>query len=143
MEPAGSPRGGAIRAFATPDIVRRARIPNTKGGITTMVHVTDRAIDKLAEMRQMGGLGPDQGIGIGVTQEGDLRFDLMKANANDEVIEKNGEPVMIIPQMLSQPLEATVLDYVDTPQERKFTLTEAGAGDEQPDASTADQSAPE
>jgi Fe-S cluster assembly iron-binding protein IscA len=108
-----------------------------------MVHVTDRAIDKLAEMREMGGLGPDQGIGIGVTQEGDLRFDLMKANANDEVIEKNGEPVMIIPQMLSQPLEATVLDYVDTPQERKFTLTEAGAGDEQPDASTADQSAPE
>lgn len=97
-----------------------------------MVHVTDRAIDKLAEMRQMGGLGPDQGIGIGVTQDGSLRFDLMRADANDEVIEKNGEPVMIIPQMLSQPLEATVLDYVDTPQEQKFTLTEAGADEEQP-----------
>jgi Fe-S cluster assembly iron-binding protein IscA len=97
-----------------------------------MVHVTDRAIDKLAEMRQMGGLGPDQGIGIGVTEDGALRFDLMKADTNDEVIEKNGEPVMIIPQVLSQPLEATVLDYVDTPQEQKFTLTEAEADEEQP-----------
>lgn len=103
-----------------------------------MVHVTERAIDKLTQMREMGGLGPDQGIGIGVTQEGGLRFDLMKANANDEVIEKNGEPVMIIPQVLSQPLEATVLDYVDTPQERKFTLTEAGADEESSSAAQGD-----
>ncbi|HET8522482.1 MAG TPA: hypothetical protein VFL82_04555 [Thermomicrobiales bacterium] len=99
-----------------------------------MVHVTERAIDKLAQMRQMGGLAPDQGIGIGVSQEGDLRFDLMKASSDDEVIEKNGEPVMIIPQVLSQPLEATVLDFVDTPQEQKFTLSEAGADEEQPSA---------
>jgi hypothetical protein len=91
-----------------------------------MVQVTDRALDKLEQMRQMGDLNPDQGIGIGVGQNGDLKFDLMKPGVEDEVIERNGEPLMIIPQPLSDPLAGAVLDYAEGDANR-FTLTEAGA----------------
>ena len=95
-----------------------------------MVHVTDRALDKLEQMRQMGGLGEDQVIGIGVGEDGGLRFDLLKPSAQDEVIDRNGQPLMVVPAPLSDPLAGAVLDFPED-ADSKFTLreaeTEAGA----------------
>ncbi|MGH2532254.1 MAG: hypothetical protein ACRDJW_08080 [Thermomicrobiales bacterium] len=91
-----------------------------------MVHVTDRALDKLEQMRQMGGLSQDQVIGIGVGQDGGLRFDLIKPSERDEVIDRNGEPLMVVPAPLSDPLSGAVLDFPED-ADSKFTLREAAA----------------
>jgi Fe-S cluster assembly iron-binding protein IscA len=90
-----------------------------------MVHVTDNALKKLDEMRKMGGLAEDQLIGIGVGEQGMLRFDVMNPDADDQVIEKDGTPVMVVPAILADPLDNAVLDYHDDDDERRFTLREA------------------
>lgn len=91
-----------------------------------MVHVTDRALDKLEQMRQMGGLSQDQVIGIGVGQDGGLRFDLITPSEQDEVIDRDGQPLMVVPAPLSDPLADAVLDFPEDADSR-FTLREAGA----------------
>lgn len=94
-----------------------------------MVHVTDRALNKLEQMRQMGGLSQDQVIGIGVGQDGGLRFDLMRPGTEDEVIDRNGQPLMVVPAPLSDPLAGAVLDFPED-ADSKFTLRESEAGAE-------------
>ncbi|MGH2560929.1 MAG: adhesin [Thermomicrobiales bacterium] len=91
-----------------------------------MVQVTDRALDKLEQMRQMGGLSEDQVIGIGVGQDGGLRFDLLKPTEQDEVIDRNGQPLIVVPAPLSDPLSGAVLDFPED-ADSKFTLREGGA----------------
>lgn len=87
-----------------------------------MIEITDRALDELETLRNASNPEPGQGIALVVTDSGELGFALTWPSENDQVFEREGEPVMIIPEVLSEPLDGVVLDYVDTQETQGFTL---------------------
>lgn len=87
-----------------------------------MVHITDRAMDQLEAMRDQSNLPEGQGVALTPREGGKLGFTAATPNQSDEVIERGGTPVMIIPNELIEPLQAVVIDYVDTPEMQGFTL---------------------
>ena len=88
-----------------------------------MVHITDRAMEQLEVMRDQSNLPPGQGVALTPRQDGKLGFTAATPEQTDEVIERNGNPVMIIPQELIEPLQVVVIDYVDTDEMQGFTLS--------------------
>lgn len=86
------------------------------------MQVTDRAMDKLEELRDSSNAGPDEGVTLVVTEQENLGLALMSPGEADEVLEKDGDPVVIIPETLIDTLNGFVLDYVETPGQEGFTL---------------------
>ena len=86
------------------------------------MQVTDRALDKLEELRSTSDAGPGEGVTLVVTEEENLGLALMSPGEADQVVERDGDPVVIIPEPLIETLEGFVLDYVESPGQEGFTL---------------------
>jgi Fe-S cluster assembly iron-binding protein IscA len=86
------------------------------------MQVTDRAMDKLEELRDSSDAGPGEGVTLVVTEEENLGLALMAPGEADRVLEKDGDPVVIIPEPLIETLDGFVLDYVESPGQEGFTL---------------------
>ncbi len=89
-----------------------------------MVRVTDRAMDQLESMRDQSGLLPDQGVALTPREGGKLGFTAASPESEDEVVERNGNTVMIVPQQLIEPLQSVVIDYVNNDEMQGFTLNQ-------------------
>jgi Fe-S cluster assembly iron-binding protein IscA len=89
-----------------------------------MVRITDRAMDQLESMRDQSGLLPGQGVALTPREGGKLGFTAATPESEDEVIERNGNTVMIVPQQLIEPLQSVVIDYVDDAEMQGFTLNQ-------------------
>lgn len=87
-----------------------------------MMEVTDRAMDKLEELRDQSEPQPGQGVSLVVTDNNSLGLTLAHPQDSDSVVERNGDPVVIIPENLSETLDGLVLDYVNEPGQEGFTL---------------------
>lgn len=96
-----------------------------------MFDVTERALDKLETLKQESGPQEGQGVTLIVQEDGDLGLALAHPQEEDHVIERNGEPVMIVPQPLMEPLDGITLDYVENEEHQGFTLDRQG-GEEVP-----------
>lgn len=81
-------------------------------------------MDQLETMRTQSGLLPGQGVALTPREGGKLGFTASSPKENDEVIERNGHTLMIIPQKLIEPLESVVIDYVDSAEMTGFTLNQ-------------------
>ena len=86
------------------------------------MQITDRAMDKLGELRESSDASPEEGVTLVVTEEENLGLALMAPGEADQVVEKDGDPVVIIPETLIDTLSGFVLDYVETPGQEGFTL---------------------
>ncbi|MGA7669907.1 MAG: adhesin [Nitrolancea sp.] len=89
-----------------------------------MVRITDTAMDQLETMRDQSGLLPGQGVALTPREGGKLGFTAATPEEQDEVIERDGNTVMIIPHQLVEPLQAVVIDYVDNSDMQGFTLNQ-------------------
>ncbi len=89
-----------------------------------MVRVTDRAMEQLETMRDQSGLLPGQGVALTPREGGKLGFTAASPEETDEVIERDGNTVMIVPQQLVEPLQSVVIDYVDNAEMQGFTLNQ-------------------
>jgi Fe-S cluster assembly iron-binding protein IscA len=89
-----------------------------------MVRITERAMDQLESMRDQSGLQPGQGVALTPRDGGRLGFTAATPDDNDEVIERDGNTIMIIPEQLVEPLQAVVIDYVDGEEMQGFTLNQ-------------------
>ncbi len=89
-----------------------------------MVRITDRAMDQLESMRDQSGLLPGQGVALTPREGGRLGFTAATPDSDDEVIERDGSTVMIVPKQLVEPLESVVIDYVDNAEMQGFTLNQ-------------------
>jgi Fe-S cluster assembly iron-binding protein IscA len=87
-----------------------------------MFDVTDRALDKLETLKHESGPQEGQGVTLIVQEDGELGLALAHPQEEDHVIERNGEPVMIVPQPLMEPLAGITLDYVENEEHQGFTL---------------------
>ena len=78
--------------------------------------VGDWKYDKLER-----SLRPEQAIALSF-RDGALRFDISKPGPEDQVVEREGDPVVMVPPAISEALDGAVLDYDDAPDARRFTL---------------------
>lgn len=89
-----------------------------------MVRITDRAMDQLEVLRDQSALPPGQGVALTAREGGSLGFTAAIPEERDEVIERNGSTVMIVPEELVEPLQSVVIDYVDDEEMHGFTLNQ-------------------
>jgi Fe-S cluster assembly iron-binding protein IscA len=87
-----------------------------------MFDVTDRALEKLETLREESESQEGQAVTLIVQEDGELGLALAFPQEEDHVIERNGEPVMIVPQPLMEPLAGITLDYVEDDEHQGFTL---------------------
>ncbi len=88
-----------------------------------MLSVTERAIDEFAQMRANSNLEPDRGMGIVPQADGGLQLASVQPGPTDQVIEREGQPVLVVPAVLADMLDGLVLDCKDTEGSPQFTLT--------------------
>ena len=84
-----------------------------------MFQVTDAAVDRMAEMRSEREMESDQGMMLVVGENSQLAVAVGTPEETDQVYERDGEPVVIVPARLEPVLEGLVLDHTDD----GFTLT--------------------
>lgn len=78
-----------------------------------MFQVTDRALDKMAELREEQNAEEGQGLALVITDTQQLAVAVAEPDENDQVFERNGDPVVIVPAPMTDALDGLVLDYVD------------------------------
>ncbi len=89
-----------------------------------MVRITDRAMDQLETMRDQSDLLPDQYVALTPREGGKLGFTAATPESEDEVIQRDGNTVMVVPQQLVEPLQSVVIDYVNNDEMQGFTLNQ-------------------
>jgi Fe-S cluster assembly iron-binding protein IscA len=87
-----------------------------------MFQVTEAAVDRMAEMRSEREIEPDQGMVLVVGEDSQLAVAVGAPQENDQVYERDGEPVVIVPAQLTPTLDGLVLDH--SPE--GFTVSRAG-----------------
>jgi Fe-S cluster assembly iron-binding protein IscA len=97
---------------------------NQEKGWYLMVQVTNQAMDQFEALRDQTSLTPDQAVTLVPNDAGELGFAITSPQHEDEIIERDGKPLVAVPQMLIEPLKNVVIDYVDTPETQGFALTE-------------------
>lgn len=78
-----------------------------------MFQVTDRALEKMAELRQEREAEADQGMTLLVTESQQLAVALGNPAEEDQVIEQDGEPILIVPAALHEALDDLQLDFTE------------------------------
>lgn len=87
-----------------------------------MFQVTDAAVERMAEMKSERETSEDQGMMLVIGENNQLAVAVGEANENDQVFEKDGEPVVIVPAQLETTLDGLVLDHTT----EGFTINRAG-----------------
>ena len=87
-----------------------------------MFQVTDAAVDRMAEMRDERDITSDQGMMLVIGENNQLAVAVGEPQEEDQVFERDGEPVVIVPAQLGPTLDGLVLDH----SEEGFTINRAG-----------------
>ena len=89
-----------------------------------MVHVTDTALDRLKIVRDENALPADQGIAVVPRAEGEIGFVAATPQADDQVIERDGKPLLFVPANFAETFNDLVIDFADTPEMTGFTISQ-------------------
>lgn len=76
-----------------------------------MLQVTDRALEKMDELREAREAEPEQGMTLLLTEGNQLAATLGTPAEEDQVFERDGQPVVIVPSTLTEALDGLVLDF--------------------------------
>jgi hypothetical protein len=87
-----------------------------------MFQVTDAAVNRMAEMRAEREMDSGQGMMLVVGENSQLAVAVGTPEEADQVYERDGEPIVIVPARLEPALDGLVLDHND----EGFTLTRTG-----------------
>jgi Fe-S cluster assembly iron-binding protein IscA len=97
-----------------------------------MLYVTDQALSALGAMRADSDASPDESILLYLEEDGTLGLAIAEIEEGDNVIERDGEVVVIVAEDLAQALEGMTLDVSvsDEGDEIEFIITESDEDDE-------------
>ncbi|CAN5783882.1 hypothetical protein BH23CHL2_BH23CHL2_34990 [soil metagenome] len=87
-----------------------------------MFQITDAAVDRMAEMRSERDITSDQGMMLVIGENNQLAVAVGEPQDEDQVFERDGEPVVIVPAQLGPTLDGLVLDH----SEEGFTINRSG-----------------
>jgi Fe-S cluster assembly iron-binding protein IscA len=88
-----------------------------------VVQLTDSAMDQLEAIRDGNNLPEEAGIAIVPTEQGELSLAAISPQPNDEVHTRNDKTVLIVPEMLIEPLSDVTIDFVSEGDEQGFVFT--------------------
>ncbi|HYI15787.1 MAG TPA: hypothetical protein VEX37_10385 [Thermomicrobiales bacterium] len=89
-----------------------------------MVQVTDKALDRLEMVRNENSLPEGQGIALVPRSAGELGFVAAAPEPDDQVIERDGQPLLVVPAGFAEAFDKLVVDYTDTPEMQGFTISQ-------------------
>jgi Fe-S cluster assembly iron-binding protein IscA len=76
-----------------------------------MVNVTDRAKDRLKQLLETRGDDRSVGLRLEHTSSGQLGIFPDRERSDDQIVEHEGAPVLLIGQEIAQAVEDTTIDY--------------------------------
>ena len=90
-----------------------------------MVTVTALAAEKLNEGLQAATTDPEVCIRLALSSSVPNRIEMVldKAKEEDQIVENEGTKLILLDPEIAQQLEGMVIDYEESPQGGKFTLT--------------------
>ena len=90
-----------------------------------MVTVTTRAAEKLREDLQAATPDPELGVRLIPSPSIPNRIEMVldKEKEGDQVVENEGVKILLLDSQIAQALEGMVIDYEETPQGRRFTIS--------------------
>jgi len=97
-----------------------------------MLYVTDQALAALGAMRTDSDAAPGESILLYLEEDGSLAIALAEIEEGDNVIERDGEVVVIVAEDLAQALEGMTLDVAvsEDASEIEFIISESDEDDE-------------
>ena len=115
---------------------RAARSADVSGRVSTAMTMRTSLLlvrqlisdHSMRQARDRFGLGSDRCVGLMAENDGNLRFVAVEPGPTDEVIERQGEPIVAVPTTLAEALDGMMLDFYDTPDTQQFVLTHPAAG---------------
>jgi Fe-S cluster assembly iron-binding protein IscA len=90
-----------------------------------MVNVTDRARIALKSVLAQGVEEPGTGLRVEISEEGSCSLFPDQMKAGDEVVEHEGDVLLLIGEEASQPLDGATIDLAETPEGTHLVLTKA------------------
>lgn len=87
-----------------------------------MINVTDRARERLKEVRDSQVERVDATLRLGPTRQGELGVFPDTAKLGDQVVERDGAPVLLIAPDLALKLAGATIDYEQQGESARFTL---------------------
>jgi len=87
-----------------------------------MFQVTEAAVERMAEMKAERDTSEDQAMMLVIGENNQLAVAVGEASENDQVFERDGEPIVIVPAQLEPTLDGLVLDHT----QEGFTINRAG-----------------
>lgn len=81
-------------------------------------------MDQLEMLRNAHQLPDEQGIALVPVEDGQLSLAAVTPEPEDEIVERDGTVLMVVPNVLAEPMGNMVLDYVETPEMQGFTLSQ-------------------
>lgn len=97
-----------------------------------MLYVTERALMALAAMREDSEATDEESILLYLEEDGSLGLALAEIEEGDNVIEQDGEVVVIVAEDLAEALDGMTLDVIvsDDAEEIEFVIIEPDTGDD-------------
>ncbi len=95
-----------------------------------MVAVTPRAAEKLREGLRAETADPEVAIRLipSPSMPNWIEMVLSKEEEGDQVVESEGMKILLLGPEIAQALEGMVIDYEETPQGARFTITRISSG---------------
>ena len=88
-----------------------------------MVNVTDRAKTALKSALSRSVEGPGVGLRVEVSEEGACALFPDREKAGDQVVEHEGDVLLLIGEEASQPLDGATIDLAQTPEGARLVVT--------------------
>lgn len=88
-----------------------------------MVHVTDRAKTALKSALSRSAEEPGVGLRVEISEEGTCALFPDREKAGDQVVEHEGDVLLLIGEDASQPLDGATIDLAQTPEGARLVVT--------------------
>jgi len=91
-----------------------------------MVNVTDRAKNVLKSALSRSGEERGTGLRVEISEEGTCSLFPDREKAGDQVVEHQGEVLLLIGEEASQPLDGATIDLAETPEGDRLIVSKPG-----------------
>jgi Fe-S cluster assembly iron-binding protein IscA len=92
----------------------------------SMVNVTDRAKIALKSVLSRSVEEPGIGLRVEISEEGSCALFPDQEKAGDQVIEHEGDVLLLIGEEVSQPLDGATIDLAQTPEGAHLVVSKPG-----------------
>jgi Fe-S cluster assembly iron-binding protein IscA len=88
-----------------------------------MVNVTHRAKAALKSALSASVEAPGVGLRLDVSEQGEFALYPDREKAGDQIVEHEGDVLLMVGETLSEPLDGATIDFTETPEGARLIVT--------------------